>query len=291
MAISNYSSVRSFFSLDGKPFALHAFEGGVIDAAIVKDSPGSDLAMRKRLATVNYGDLILETGVSDEIIDLIKKAWADENLRFTGCLLTTNANFKVVEEDIFSDSQVIETIIPQCDGASKEAAFFRLRIRPSLIQNKKVYERVIPLPMKVEQKRMMKANFRFELGKLPCSRVAVVDSFSVAINAIDGLRRNRGSLNITAHPIDFPNLFLTISSADLKDWSAWHKNFLIDGNNSSSDELSGRLVFLAPNFRDELLSIKLEGVGIFSLQRHAITGDKISRFRVGLYCQKMLVET
>jgi hypothetical protein len=291
MAKLPYIAARNFLSLNGTPIILHAFEGGVISAEIVKDILDSDLAVRKHLASLNYSDFIFEIGPSREIIELIKKAWDAENLLLACSLLIADGNFKVEYEEIFSDSLVKEITIPQCDVASKEAAFFRLRIKPALIRNQKGDGRDVRPKGRIVQKQMMKSNFRFELGKLPCSRVATVDSFSVVVNGTNDSGGNKEFVNRTANAIDFPNLFLTILPADLTEWMEWHQRFVIDGKNSQSDELSGRLVFLSPNLSDELLSITLQGVGIFSLEHHTAQVDKISRFLVGLYCQRMVIES
>ncbi len=290
MAKTQNFTQRNFFSLDGTLINLNAFEGGTVSGDVIKDSPGPDLVIRKHLGAVTYEDFVFETGLNDKIVELIKKTWNGENLGLPASFITTDANFKVVYEDIFTDWVLTETIIPRCDAASKETAFFRLRIKPALIRNQKVDGRVIHQQVGLKQKAMLKSNFKFELGSLPCSRVATIDSLSVKVNvSSDSVGSNR-PVNKTANSIDFSNIFLTISAADLKPWLEWHKQFIIDGNNSQSDELSGRLVFLAPDLHDELLAIRLQGVGIFSLQRVMEAADKISRFRVGLYCQRMELE-
>ena len=280
---------RNFFSFNGELINLHAFEGGMVSGEVIKDSPGPDLIIRKHLGAVTYEDFVFETGLSDKIIELIKKSWTGENLQLPCSFITADANFKVDYEDSIPDWLLTETIIPPCDAASKEPAFFRLRIKPALIRNQKGDGRLIRQQVGLRQKAMLKSNFKFELGSLPCSRIATIDSLSVKVNVSNELPGSN-RVNMTANSIDFPNIFLTISAADLKPWLDWHKQFIIDGNNSQSDELSGRLVFLAPDLHDELLAIRLQGVGIFSLQRVMEAADRISRFRVGLYCERMELE-
>ena len=277
---------RNFFSFNGEQVNLHALEGGMVSGEVIKESPGPDLVIGKHLGAVTFEDFVFETGPGDKIIELIKKAWTGENLQLPCSFITTDANFKAVYEDIIPDWLLTETIIPRCDAASKEPAFLQLRIKPALIINQKGDGRLIQQQIRPKQKAMLKSNFKFELGSLPCSRIATIDPLSIKVNVSNELPGNN-RVNMTANSIDFSNIFLNISSVDLKPWLEWHKQFVIDGNNSQSDELSGKLVFLAPDLHNELLEIRLLGVGIFSLQRMPEVADRISRFRVGLYCERM----
>jgi hypothetical protein len=284
-------SIRHFLFLDGTPVILHSFEGGLISADVVQETPRSDSEVNKQLAAIRYEDVIFEAGLNDTIIKVIEKTWNGDTPRLTASLITTDENSKAEYEDTFSDSLVTETVIPQCNITSKDAAFFRLRIKPALIRNIKGDGRVIKSQIKSRQKVMLKSRFKFELEKLPCSRVIAVDSFSVIVNVASNSFSSKRPVDTVTNSINFPNLFLTISMVDFQPWLEWHKKFLIEGNNGKSDELGGRLVFLASDMREKLLAIKLQGVGIFSLQRNIDITGTVFNFRVGLYCERMAIES
>jgi len=163
----------------------------------------------------------------------------------------------------------------------------RLRIKPALTNTQKGDGKLIALPKDLLQKAFLKSNFRFELGKLPCSRIIKIDAFSVTTKLEVESQGSNRYVNMMPTAIDFPNLYLTISSVDLQAWLDWHKQCIIDGKNNPNNEHSGKLVFLGSNLKDELLSIHLQGVGIFSLQRKLESAVKLSSFRVGLYCESM----
>ncbi len=275
-------------SLNGTQINLRFLEGGSAIADVIKNS-GPDFTGTKHVANISYEDFVFETGLNDEITRVIKATWNDGTFYSDGSFITANADFKAIYEDEFQRALLTETIIPPCDASSKEVAVFRLRLQPESVHNKTGNGADIRPGIKQETKTILKSNFRFELGKLPCTRVVAIDSFSVKISASEekpGIFREP-----TKHlSIDFPNLFLTISSADLAPWFEYYKSSLIDGNHLESDKLTGMLTFLSPNLKVGLFSISLQGVGILSLQRHLGPANDSSRFRVGLYCDRMIIE-
>lgn len=288
MATTRNPKGKIFCSLNGTLINLNELELG-ISSEVIKEKIGNELIINKRPGPIIYDDFIFETAPIDEIINIISKTWKGENLRLSGSFITTDHNQKAKYEDLFLDSLLTETTVPECDPTSKTAALFGLRIKPALVRNQKGDERTISTKIQ-KQKSILKSNFRFELGKLPCSRITKIDSFSVNVNVSSETQGNNKYIDMASTSIEFPNIYLTISSADLQPWLEWQKEFIIDGKNSKSDELSGRLVFLGPNLKDELLTIHLNGVGIFSLQRKFESGDKLETFRVGLYCESMELE-
>lgn len=289
MAKAINTTARNFLLLNGTTIPLKALTGGVISAEVVQETTDQAMIANKHLGATIYEDFIVETGLHDEISKSMKKTWNGGNVRLNGSFITADINSKASFEDVFMDSLLTETTIPQCDAASKEVAFFRLRLKPALIRNQKGDGRVIGSPAGTRQKQMLASNFKFELGSLPCSRVASIDSFTVKLNVGNESQSNNRYVNMTTKSINFPNLFLTISAADLDPWLEWHKQFVVDRNNRT-EELNGRLVFLEPNLKGELFAISFQGVGIFSLQRNWESVNTVSRFRVGLYCERMQIE-
>jgi hypothetical protein len=280
--------LKTFFSLNGQLIILTDYEGGIITGEIIKDK-GPDQVERKHLGGISYEDFIFETRLNAQVKEVIRKSWEGDNAPLTCSLMDTDAALKATSETVFVDPSLTETIIPKCDGSSKDAAHFRLRIKPALIKIQKGDGKVIQ-PKITAEKAFLRSNFKFELGNLPCTRVATIDSFSVKKNENGKPQKNPTVAGKANYPLDIENLFLTISIADFSPWLEWHKTFVVDGKNSPSDELSGRLVFLGPNMRDELVAFKLQGVGIFSIERKMVAANQISRFNVGLYCNHIEME-
>ena len=144
-----------------------------------------------------------------------------------------------------------------------------------------------------KQKAWLCSNFRVEIGDgkvLPCSRIASVDSFTwkcaIAADQI-GIHREP-----TKHPakVTVPDLKLSVSMADHQPWADAAKKWFVDGYHTEGEEMEGRIVFLDPNMKDELGEISLQNVGFkkFSKEDSEANSEKIARFTVELYVEKMV---
>ena len=256
MADKRTTPLKTFFSLNGQLIILTDYEGGIITGDVMKNMvPGQ--VERKYIGRVNFED-------------------------FPSLGIWTKLT-------VFIAPSITETVIPKCDASSKDAALIRLRIKPGSIKIQKGDGQVIQSKT-TQEKVFLASNFKFELGDLPCARVATIDSISVKKNDTRKPRIISMTGGTVNNPLDIDNIFLSISSADYSPWLEWYKNFLCEGNHLPSDELSGRLVFLGPNMRDELLAFKLSGVGIFRLERKMVEANKVARFNVGLYCNHIEME-
>ena len=72
---------------------------------------------------------------------------------------------------------------------------------------------------------------------------------------------------------DGHDLVVTVGASRAEDWRAWHRQMVITGEQTA--ERNGALVFMAPDFRNELSRIELRNVGIARL---AATGARIVLF-------------
>ena len=282
------SPLKTYFSLNSQPIVLTHYEGGIISGEIIKDKDPNQ-AERKHLGGITYEDFVFETKVNAQVKDMIRNSWEGDRLLLTCSLLATDSTLKATSETVFVDPSLIETVIPKCDATSKESAVIQLRIKPALINIQKGDGKVIQ-PIFIKEKAFLRANFKFELGNLPCFRVSTIDSISVKKNRSGNPPKHPIAAGKPNQPLDIENLFLSISIADYAPWLEWHKTFVVEGRNSPSDELSGRLVFLGPNMRDELLAFKLSGVGIFRMERKMLEANQVARFSVGLYCNHIEIE-
>ena len=85
---------------------------------------------------------------------------------------------------------------------------------------------------------------------------------------------------------------MTFSAADLPKWSAWFDEFVVKGSNDDQHELSGAIVLLAPDRKQELARVELQQVGIFALRRDSAEAgrDQVARVVAELYCERMALK-
>jgi len=87
--------------------------------------------------------------------------------------------------------------------------------------------------------------------------------------------------------VEFSDLAITIPTAAAKTWLDWREDFLIKGNNATSAERNGRLVFLTPDRKGSLGEVRLFGLGLFRLEPRPSHPEQVATLAAGLYCQRM----
>jgi hypothetical protein len=179
--------------------------------------------------------------------------------------------------------------VPKLDGGDKNAAYFDVEFQPGQVRWAKAGGEDIRAKIGPQQKAWLCSNWRVEIGSLPCTKVASIDSFTWKCSAVaDDLGMFRESVYSPA-AVTVPSIKMAISYVDHDAWSKAAKSWFIDGKHLESDEMTGRIVFLGPDMKEELGEIELQNVGFQSFKDEDSEGgsDKIKRFNVELYVEKM----
>ncbi len=287
-----YTGGRFALDIDGANAGfLKKFSGMAMEADVVANDLGPDNVQKKHVANIKWtaGKATVGIGMGKGMYDWIKqsfdKAYAPKN----GWLVSGDFNYKAQTRLDFEDALITEVTCPKLDGSSKDAAYFDVTFEPERVRWAKAGGEDIRAVVGPQQKAWLCSNFRVEIGDLPTSRVATVDSFTwkcaIAADQI-GIHREP-----TKHPakVTVPNLKLGVSYADHQPWADWAKKWFVDGHHLESDELQGRIVFLGPDMKKELGEITLDRVGFkkFSKDDLEANSEKIARFSAELYVEKM----
>ncbi|MEE9133459.1 MAG: phage tail protein, partial [Gemmatimonadota bacterium] len=205
--------------------------GGTIKGEVAVYNLGPENVQKKHLATITYDPFTLEVGMgmSAGFYDWIRASFDKGHVSKTGEFIACDFDYKAMSAREFIDAHISEVTIPALDGSSKEPAYMTLKLDPERIRYKPGDGSVVQAKVAPPTKKWLCSNFRLELGDLPCSRVAKIDSFTLKLGVIkDEVGQFREA---TKHPakVEVPNLKVTISQADIKPWQEWHKSFVIDG--------------------------------------------------------------
>lgn len=291
----SFAAGRFAMGVDGE-FAgfVKKVAGGVIKGEMVAHNLGTSIYQKKHLATISHEPVTVDMamGMGKPMWDWVR-ASLDKGFIQKNCeLLACDYNSKVQAVRVFNDAYIKSINIPACDGSSKEAGYVTFEIDPVTIRNEKGDGSEIKGDENLNSKKWLCSNFRFELGDLPCDRVAKVDAIKIEQKIVkDEVGAFREPMKEPA-ALTFPNLKLTISTADIDPWVEWHKSFVIEGKCTDNDELTGALTFLGPDLKEELAVLNFAHVGIMSLELEAVEAAKenISRFTVELYVEEMTFE-
>ena len=262
-----------------------------MEADVVVSDLGPDNVQKKHVSNIKWtaGKAAVGIGMGKGMYDWIKQSFDKGSVPKNGRLLAGDFSYKAQTALDFEDALITDVVFPKLDGSSKDAAYLDITFEAERVRWSKAQGEDIRTKLDPRQKAWLCSSFRVELGNLPCSRIASVDSFAwkCAIGAGQtGILREP-----TKHPakVTVPDLKLNLSMADLQPWAEAAKKWFVDGHHLETDEMGGRIVFLGPDMKEELGEINLKNVGFkkFSNDDDDASSEKIARFTVELYVEKM----
>src|SRR5579863_9283843 len=133
---SKLSHAAGFFelALDGQKTTayLKSIEGGFPRAQVVEEAIGPDGQRVKHLSTVEIEPFSVEFGISgaNSVLKWIQQSWKQDYVRHNGQVTHANFDLDQTFEHQFSDALILETTFPALDGASKEAAYLKMKFLP-----------------------------------------------------------------------------------------------------------------------------------------------------------------
>ena len=287
-----YTGGRFALDINGENAGfLKKFSGLGMEADIVANDLGPDNVQKKHVANIKWtpGKATLGIGMGSEMYQWIRAAFDKGYVTKNGSLTSGDFNYKAMSVQEFQNALITSVTVPKLDGSSKDAAYFDIEFEAEQVRWLKGGGEDIRGKVGPKQKAWLCSNFRVEMGGLPCNRIASVDSFTwkcaVAADQVGIFREP------TKHPakVTVPDLKLSISMADHQAWADAAKKWFVDGNHLEEHEMTGRIVFLGPDMKEEIGDIELMNCGFkkFSKDDSEANSEKIARFNVELYIEKM----
>jgi len=291
MPIQNpHAGAHYALDIGGSPVgSLKSISGLDMLADIALTSPGPGEMPGKHVANVHWtpGKATVGMGMGKGMYEWMKASFAQGASLASGTLATGDFNFKERSLLTFSDALLTAITLPRLDGSSKEPGAFEIEFAPERVRASAGDGSDIRGGVGSRQQPWLCSNFRFELGSLPCARVASIESFT--------WRCTPPAAAVFQPPpstIEVPDLRVAISAADYDAWAQAAQRWFIDGNHLEGDEMSGMITLLAPDLQTPLGAIALGNVGFkrFSQLPSAGGGDALYRFTVDLYVERMSLQ-
>ena len=270
---------------------LRKVSGGGMKADIAEHKLGPDNVVKKNVAKIGWEDVKCEVGIGmgNELYQWIKAAFDKQFLTKQCTLVAGDFNHKAVQEMQYIDCLVSSVSTPKFDGSDKNPAYFTVGFKPELVRHVPGDGKDIRAKIGPAQKAHLCSNFRLELGDLPCNRVASVDAMELKCSVVEdsvGIFREN-----TIHPaaVAVPDLKVVWSYADFTAIEKKAYDWFVMGHHLEGNEMTGRIVLLDPNMKDEIGEITLEGVGWkeFKSDDREGASDKILRCTGTFYVEKM----
>jgi len=287
----SYSSGHFMMSLDGEPAVLKDFDGLNIKAEVTTVNMATEQFAMKHISTLKYEPCTINIGMSmgKPLYEWIKASLDRAHIRKTGYIAAADPDGKAKSYRHFSNALITEITIPAMDGGSKDGAFFTVKFQPEFIEYQKGDDAPIKGVVNVVQKKWLCSNFRLRLGDLDCTKISKIDSFTIKQGVTnDAVGEQRQDAWEPTH-LEVPNLKITGSMATSQTWIDWHKTFVIGGQCTDQDELSGAIEFLDPTGKETLGMVNLYQCGIFSLTQEKLEANKagIAHFVAEIYVERM----
>jgi hypothetical protein len=266
---------------------LKKFDGLQMEADIVTNDPGLASIQKKHVANIRWtpAKATIGIGMGKEMYTVIQRAFAAQQKPFDGALHVADFNYKIQSSLNFTGAIMTSVTFPKMDGSSKDAAYFDLEWEAETVRWLRGDNSDLRRPIATQQKAWLCSNFRFEMGGLPCNRVATIDSYTWKCAMVrDPIGETRRPARVTV-----PNIIVDVSMADYDAWFQAAKKWFIDGHHEAKDEMSGAIVFLGPDMKTEIGRVTLKNCGFAKFTRGAFEAsrERIARFSCEFYVEDM----
>ncbi len=270
---------------------LKKFDGLQIEADIVSNDLGPANSQKKHVANIKWtpAKATIGIGMGKEMNTIIQQAFKAHQEPFDGTLHVADFNYKIQSSLNFAGGIMTSMTFPKLDGSSKDAAYFDLEWEVDQVRwlkgdNSDIRGKIAP-----KQKSWLCSNFRFEMGGLPCSRVATIDSFTWKCAVAPDQVGIVPEPTKHATKVTVPNIKVEVSMADYDAWAQAAKKWFVDGDHEEKDEMSGAIIFLNSDMKTEIGRVTLKNCGFARFTHGALeaNSENISRFSCEFYVEDM----
>jgi hypothetical protein len=289
-----FTSAAFALELEGKPAGrLRSASGGEATADVVSEPASRGAIAGKHLGSVHYSDIELACDEAFTKPPLL--TWTQEFLnrktpRRAGAVSTLDHSGKGVSRRRFTRALLTELAFPALDAASKEPAAISMRVAAESAEVLPGSGGTAGSPA-AKSPMWLAANFRLTIDGLDCTRVTRIAPVVVrqpVTRAATGAGRFAA---VRPAALEVGDLVVTLPVSHAETWSAWHEDFVINGNAGPEHEKSATLDLMAANRKDVLLTLTLSGLGIYRLVADAQPSDSdaIRRVKASMYCEQVAV--
>ena len=271
---------------------LKSVDGGYVRASLVDEPIGPDIHRVKHTSTVEIEPLSIDFGLSgaNDVLKWIQSSWDKTWSRRDGQISHANFDLKTTFEHHFYDALITETTFPTLDGASKEAAYIKIKVQPERVLSQKAGSGSVQSNLGPKQKLWMCSGFRLNIDGIDNAKYAnKIESFSIKQGIKKLYTGEERFPQIEPTKIDFPNIVGSISLEFADDFLKWYDNYIIKGQADPKAQKTGSIEFLSPDRAKTLFRINLYEMGLhhLSVQQSTANADTIKRVKFELYVGRM----
>ncbi len=273
---------------------LKTVDGGFVNAALVDESIGSAIHRVKHTSVASIEPFSVEFGIAGagSVLSWIQASWRRDFSRRSGHILHANFDLDQTYFHQFYDALIMETTFPALDGASKDAAYIKLKFQPERVdtQNKDTSDSINDKHIPKSQKMWLCSGFRLAIDGVDDSQNAnKIESFTIKQGVKAFYTGKDRFPQIEPTKIEFPHIVGTIAEAAGDGMQKWYEQCVANGMADTQSIKQGALEFLAPDKHTVLFRITLRDCGLLSykLQPSTANSDQIKRAKFEIYVGAM----
>jgi hypothetical protein len=293
---SSKSSTGGHFELAIDSHATTAYlksvEGGFHRVATTEEPVGPDLYRIKHTSVTSIEPFSMEMGLSGgkEVLKWIQQSWNKKVSRRNGEVRHANFDLKQTVQHQFFDALITETTFPTLDGASKEAAYLKLKFQAENVIIKKSDGSAMQSQLSVKQKMWTASAFRFNIDGIDEMQYTnKLESMTIKQGVKTMYVGAERLPQIEPTKLDFPNITGTISIGYADKLLDWYDKAVVKGVAESTQQKSGSIEYLSPDRASTLFRINLYEMGIMhaEIPQSTANQDAIKRVKFELYVGRM----
>ena len=287
MALTKTYSASSFaLEIDGQAAGwLASVEGGSAFAEVVEKASANG-PTDKSIAGVQYDDIILSFGVPTGVLaDWVTKFLQGQAPTHDGAVAFLDINYNTLRRLEWERGAIVALTFPALDAAAgKEIVKLTIAIRPEVTRMTKGPSAAIPT-VTFHGKTPTTSNFSVTIPGVGCTSVVGIEPVTITQTYIQP-SSGRGAPK--PGPLEVSDLVITVSASGAADFDSWSEDFIVKGNNGNVQEKSAAISYLDVNLKTELMSLRLQGVGIYRLEHNKLTKvlSNVVRVEASMYCEQ-----
>ncbi|MEO8843106.1 MAG: phage tail protein [Kofleriaceae bacterium] len=271
---------------------LKTVDGGYVRAALMDEPIGHDIHRIKHTSVVSIEPFSLELGMSgaNDVLRWIQQSWRKEWSRRNGEIRHANFDLDQTFTHQFFDALITETTFPTLDGASKDAAYLKIKVQPENVITKKESGGRVKSDLGAKHKMWMCSGFRLNIDGIEDMKYTnKIESFTIK-QGVKTLYTGAERLpQVEPTKLEFPAIIGTIGLGYADKLLEWYESAVVKGVAESTAQKSGSLEFLSPDRSDVLFRINLYEVGLGHCQipQSTANAEQIKRVKFELYVGRM----
>jgi T4-like virus tail tube protein gp19 len=295
----SYTSGHFELQIDGRPTTayLKTLDGGWGKQALIDERIGPENQSIKHASVFETDPFSFEFGLSgaNAVLAWIQASWRKDPARHDGQITHADFNLKPTFTHEFSQALITETTFPTLDGASKEAAYIKVKCQPfSTAVSQGGSGSNLRANHTQKQKLWLCSGFRLNIDGIDEMKYTnKIESFTIKQGVKKMYMGQFREPEIVPTKIEFPNISGTISLGHATGLLEWYKKYVQKGQDDPGAQKTGSIEFLSPNKSDVIFRINLFEVGLMSTAILASTAnaDQIKRVKFELYVGRMELDT